>query len=83
MTDKIVENVREKYLQRSKVGINKYGTTLEGNNKDNYLEHLQQELMDATLYLEKLMSLEKELTTLVNKHKNDAELGYAIRRLIK
>ena len=83
MTDIIVTKVREKYLDRSMVGISKYGTTLEGNNKDNYLLHLQQELMDATLYIEKLMSLEQELTMLVKKHNNDAELGYAIRSLIK
>ena len=57
MRDKIVENVVDKYLERSQVGITKYGTTLENNNKDNYLKHLQEELMDATLYLEKLMYL--------------------------
>ena len=55
MRDQIVENVVSKYLERSQVGITKYGTTLENNNKDNYLKHLQEELMDATLYLEKIM----------------------------
>ena len=83
MRDQIVENVVSKYLERSQVGITKYGTTLENNNKDNYLKHLQEELMDATLYLQKLMSLDKEITKLVRKHSNDAELGYKIRNLVR
>jgi hypothetical protein len=83
MSDKIVLEVIEKYAQRSEVGINKYGTTLEQNNHDNYLKHLQEELMDATLYLQKLMSLDKEITKLVKDHANDAELGYKIRNLVR
>lgn len=82
MTDLIVQQVLKKYQQRSDVGIRKYNTTLEQNNKDNYLQHLQQELMDATLYIEKLMSLEQELTRLVKKHPNDSELGFVIRKLV-
>ena len=83
MSDQIVLEVIEKYAKRSEVGIAKYGTTLETNNKDNYLKHLQEELMDATLYLEKLMTLDKEITKLVNNHPNDAELGAKIRNLIR
>lgn len=82
-SDQIVLEVIEKYAKRSEIGIAKYGTTLETNNKDNYLKHLQEELMDATLYLQKLMSLNKEITNLVKKHPNDAELGYRIRELVK
>ena len=83
MRDEIVESVIGKYLDRSQVGITKYGTTLETNNKDNYLKHLQEELMDATLYLEKLMSLDKEITKLVKDYSNDAELGHKIRNLVR
>jgi hypothetical protein len=83
MRDEIVESVIGKYLDRSQVGITKYGTTLETNNKDNYLKHLQEELMDATLYIEKLMTLEKEITKLVKDYPNDAELGVKIRNLIR
>lgn len=54
-TDPIVESVIQKYAERSKVGIEKYGTTLEENNHDDFLKHLQEELMDATLYIEKLI----------------------------
>ena len=55
-TDKIVENVISKYKQRSELGIEKYGTTLHDSPDGFYafLNHLQEELMDATLYIEKL-----------------------------
>jgi hypothetical protein len=81
-SDQIVLEVIEKYAQRSEIGINKYGTTLEQNNHDNYLKHLQEELMDATLYLQKLISLDKEITKLVRDHPNNAELGMKIRNLV-
>ena len=54
--DKIVEQLIDKYRQRSELGIKKYGTTLAENNTDNFLIHLQQELMDASLYIEKLLN---------------------------
>lgn len=60
--DPIVKQVTDKFKQRSKVGIKKYGTTLEENNTDDFLEHLQQELMDATLYIQKLKSQSKEMS---------------------
>jgi hypothetical protein len=80
--DKIVQNMLDKYAFRSAVGYMKYGTTLDSNNKDNYLKHLQEELMDATLYIEKLMDMDKEITRLVKLYPNDAELGAVIRRLV-
>jgi hypothetical protein len=82
-SDQIVLEVIEKYAQRSEIGIAKYGTTLETNNKDNYLKHLQEELMDATLYLQKLMTLNKEITKLVKDNSNDTELGMKIRNLVR
>ena len=59
MKDKIVENVIEQFSKRSEAGIKKYGTTLEENNNDDFLQHLKEELMDAILYIEKLQSLNK------------------------
>jgi len=58
MKDKHVENVVKKYKKRSETGIKKYGTTLDRNDVDllGWLTHLQEELMDATLYIEKLKS---------------------------
>ena len=55
--DKIVQQVIDKFNQRSEVGIKKYGTTLEQNNNDDYFTHLQEELMDAILYIEKLKTI--------------------------
>jgi hypothetical protein len=54
--DRVVESVVEKFSSRSDVGIKKYGTTLEENELTliQWLNHLQEELMDATLYVQKL-----------------------------
>lgn len=56
ITDPIVDQVIAKYKQRSEVGIKKYGTTLASNKLSltEWITHVQEELMDATLYLEKL-----------------------------
>lgn len=54
--DAVVQSVVDKFCNRSEVGIRKYGTTLEQNNSDDFLNHLQEELMDAILYIEKLKS---------------------------
>jgi hypothetical protein len=82
MKDKIVQQVVDKYATRSAVGYMKYGTTLEDNTKDNYLKHLQEELMDATLYIEKLLDMNREITKLVKTSINDEDLGMKIRRLV-
>lgn len=57
--DPIVDSIIEQFSKRSEVGIKKYGTTLEENNNDDFLQHLKEELMDAILYIEKLQSLNK------------------------
>lgn len=82
MKDKIVQQVVDKYTSRSEVGIAKYKTTLENNNVDNYMNHLQQELMDATLYIEKIMYMNREITRLVKDNPNNQELGALIRKLV-
>tara|TARA_B100000925_G_C22006672_1_gene474019 strand:- start:192 stop:464 length:273 start_codon:yes stop_codon:yes gene_type:complete len=68
--DTIVTSVVEKYLERSRVGKQKYGTTLDREDLDKiqWLVHLQEELMDATLYIEKL---KKELEKYKKNDKND------------
>jgi hypothetical protein len=80
--DPVVEHVMGKYHHRSRVGIDKYGTTLYENNTDDFLNHLQEELMDATLYIQKLMDLKEELTILVKDYPNDSDLGRKIRNLV-
>ena len=60
--DGIVQNVKGLDEQSSQVGIKKYNTTLEDSTEglEAFLIHLQQELMDATLYIEKLKQLNNE-----------------------
>lgn len=82
-TDRIVEQVVNKFQKRSDVGIKKYGTTLYENNHDNYLLHLQEELQDATLYIEKLLTQGTEIINLVKTTSDDAELGKKIRELVR
>jgi hypothetical protein len=61
MTDPIVDKVVRSFRKRSKVGIEKYGMTLKANDDGTgrFLQHLQEELMDATLYIEKLRDTTK------------------------
>jgi hypothetical protein len=56
--DPILQRVINIMELRSKVGIDKYGTTLYDSPDGFYqfLNHLQEELMDAILYIEKLKS---------------------------
>ena len=55
MRDKIIEQVINKIKSRSDVGFKKYGVTLADDDQplDTWLQHLQEELMDAVNYLEK------------------------------
>jgi hypothetical protein len=61
MIDGIVKRVIDAFRKRSERGLEKYGTTLERNDLTHleWLQHLQEELMDATLYIEKLKDEEK------------------------
>lgn len=54
LTDPIVERVRQKLLDRSQLGIAKYGTTLADSRATmrERIEHFQQEAMDAANYCE-------------------------------
>ena len=82
MKDEIVKQVLDKFQSRSDVGVRKYGTTLETNNTDDFLNHLQEELMDATLYIQKLIDQNRAITELVKSIPNNAELGANIRRMV-
>ena len=59
--DPIVQQVVDSFQERSKVGIEKYGTTLEENNTDDFYQHLSEELMDSLLYLQKLKTIKPSL----------------------
>tara|TARA_R110001592_G_scaffold19887_3_gene81172 strand:- start:9204 stop:9443 length:240 start_codon:yes stop_codon:yes gene_type:complete len=51
------EQVIKKIRERAEVGKNKYGVTMERTdlNTLEWLVHLQEELMDAAVYIERLM----------------------------
>ena len=53
--DPIIKRVVKKFVGRSKTGYKKYGTTLmaDDTNMDGWLNHLQEELMDAVNYIER------------------------------
>jgi len=56
MRDKIIQKVVEKFKERSDVGYKKYGVTLHDDEPSlhKWLNHLQEELMDAVNYIQKL-----------------------------
>lgn len=53
MRDENVEDVIEQFRSRSKVGIEKYGVTTDRDDLAliEWLQHLKEELQDATLYI--------------------------------
>ena len=56
--DPVVERVVDKFVSRSDVGFKKYGTTLHEERTQKvkgllkYLQDIQEELMDAVLYIQ-------------------------------
>ena len=56
--DPVVRNVVNKFVKRSDVGFDKYGQTLDTERKTRmkdlvgYLNDIQEELMDAVLYIQ-------------------------------
>jgi hypothetical protein len=65
MEDSIVASVITSFKQRSEFGQKKYGTNLDRTDLSflQWVQHMQEELMDAILYLEKL----KKISTLAEK----------------
>jgi len=54
--DTVVNDIVQKFLSRSRIGKEKYGTTLDRNDLStlDWINHAQEELMDGILYLERL-----------------------------
>ena len=77
--DPVVERVVDKFVERSDVGFKKYGTTLEDERRikmkdlHKYLNDIQEELMDAVLYIQsardELQDLSEE--SLIQKYNDD------------
>jgi len=66
--DPVVERVVDKFVSRSDVGFAKYGTTLEDERRlkmkglQKYLNDIQEELMDAVLYIQSARDELQDLT---------------------
>ena len=60
--DRNVKNVIVQLRSREEQGMSKYGVNTERKDLSTleWLQHLQEELMDATVYIEKLKSEMKE-----------------------
>ena len=79
--DPVVRRVCDKFVKRSNVGYEKYGSTLEDERRfkmkglQKYLNDVQEELMDAILYIQtardELQDLSEE--ALIDKIKYDEE----------
>ena len=79
--DPVVRHVCDKFVKRSDVGYEKYGSTLDDERRfkmkglQKYLNDIQEELMDAVLYIqtarEELQDLSEE--ALIDKYKYDEE----------
>ena len=66
--DPVVQKVCDKFIDRSNVGFEKYGTTLEDERRlkmkglQKYLNDVQEELMDAVLYIQSARDELQDLT---------------------
>jgi hypothetical protein len=60
MTDTITEAVVAQLRTRAEKGREKYGTTMERDDLTfiEWIQHLQEELMDAVVYIEKIKQLD-------------------------
>tara|TARA_B100000963_G_scaffold328921_1_gene317883 strand:- start:4 stop:279 length:276 start_codon:yes stop_codon:yes gene_type:complete len=59
VNDKIINRVIDKIQKRAEAGYKKYGVGLDKDNQtlDTWLNHLQEELMDAANYIEKIRAV--------------------------
>jgi hypothetical protein len=69
--DSIVKSVIYKFINRSTLGKEKYGTDLDRTDlsTSDWITHAQEELMDGILYLEKLKQ-HRDIKKDVNNSKN-------------
>lgn len=71
--DSILETVILKYCERAHAGHERYGKTMDRDDLkiEEWIDHLMEELMDATLYLEKLKVDLKTRLRVYNVHNPD------------
>jgi hypothetical protein len=65
MTSDTLARVIERMRDRERVGLLKYGTTVDRSDLSRleWLIHFQEELMDGVLYIQRLIDTEYTLTT--------------------
>ena len=81
--DPVVRSVVDKFVSRSDVGYEKYGSTLDDERRfkmkglQKYLNDVQEELMDAILYIQaardELQDLSEE--ALIYRYKNEEKIS--------
>jgi len=61
-TDSVVFSVINQFKQRADFGLNKYGTNMDRTDLSllEWIQHAQEEHMDAILYLEKIKQIETD-----------------------
>jgi hypothetical protein len=79
--DNITNQVIEDLKSRAERGYKKYNTTLGENNKDDYMNHLYEELLDAAQYIKKEQSIIPDIQNLIYDTPDDVELGKKIRNI--
>jgi len=79
--DGITRLVIDDLLDRARRGVEKYNTTLEQNNTDDFLNHLYEELLDASQYIKKEIVVRQTIQQFIKKYPNDSDLGEQIRLL--
>jgi hypothetical protein len=79
--DTITTEVMKDLKLRADRGLQKYNTTLGENNKDDFMNHLYEELLDAAQYIKKEQSIIPEIQNLIINTPNNMELGAAIRKI--
>ena len=79
--DNITNQVIEDLKSRAERGYKKYNTTLGENNKDNYMNHLYEELLDAAQYVKKEQSIIPDIQKLIDENASNEELGAKIREI--
>jgi hypothetical protein len=74
---KVEEKVIDKIRQRAELGRKKYGTTMEREDlaPGEWLQHWQEECLDAAIYAQKLIDLfnpeKKESNEVIPSHTHD------------
>lgn len=72
VSDSVVEAVRDDLLRRSKIGIEKYNTTLDRTDIDlaGWVTHALEEALDLSLYLKRIQIELNERTQTISPAKN-------------